>query len=140
MKNPLSVPGAMLVVLHRKKTSTDVLVFPVRGEEGSALPWAEPRAEATQWDLAESLCDETWANRVSRLYASPLSLLHAGRRLGVFVAFLDGDAADAPLPALARWMDLREAMQSLPAPWGETLTAIRERFVARSPDEALRVR
>jgi hypothetical protein len=140
MQDPISVPGVMLALLRRKKTSTDLLVFAVDEAEGDVLPWSAPQAGASQWDLAEALCDRTWANRVSRLYASQLSVLHAGRWLGVFVAFLDGDAVDAPPPPLAQWMDLRAAMGSLPAPWGQTLEAIREGFVARSPDEALRVR
>lgn len=137
--NRLAPPGATLVVLRRHKTSTDVLLLATEAG-GAPLPCARSRAETTQWDLAEELCEETWANEVSRLYASALSVFHDAAFHGVFVGFLDGDAIDAPLPAMASWTDLREAAATLPEPWAETLGAVREAFVARSPDEALRIR
>lgn len=132
-------PGAALALLDRGRTSTRVLLFE-RDAPDPPFPWRAPDPARSQWALAEALCVETWANEVSRLYASPLALEHAGHRLGCFVGFLDQDAADAPLPAFAGWHDLRDAAQDPTTPWRAALAEIRRTFVARSPDEALRVR
>ena len=139
MRRSLGSPGVALALLRRDATSTRVLVR-TGGKAVDPLPWAAPRDDVSQWQLAEALCQRTWANEVSRLYASALSIESQGERLGVFVGFLDGDADDAPLPPLASWMDLRGAAAELPDAWGRTLSQVREGFIARSPDEALRVR
>ena len=135
----LGTPGALLVLLCRDVTATRVLV---RSEDGVDAPFAceAPRSGVGQWDLAEALCAVTWANEVSRLYASTLTVRVDGGRVGVFVGFLDDGADDAPPPPFYEWRDLREAARALPAPWGLLLGDVRARFVARSPDEALRVR
>ena len=104
---------------------------------GAALPAAAARPPRTQWQLAEDLVDaQPFA--VQRLYASPIDLEHAGASFGVFVGFVGGagDAADAA----SEWADLRAAAETAPAPWAGVLRSVREHFVARSPDEAFRVR
>lgn len=139
MAQILSDPGVLLVLLARDKTSTRVLVFD--GEDGrEPLPWAPAQPESTQWGLAEALCDAVWSVEVSRLYASALGLEFAGHRLGIFVGFLDGAARDAPPPPHASWQDLRRSADALPAAWGAALADVRAAFVARSPDESMRVR
>ncbi|MEM9177527.1 MAG: hypothetical protein AAGC67_20105, partial [Myxococcota bacterium] len=92
-----------------------------------------------QLTLARELCHRSWANEVSRLYASTLTVAVEDGRLGLFIGFLDDGADDAPLPAFFEWLDLREASTRLAGPWGELLADVRARFVAQSPDEALRV-
>ena len=135
----LGTPGALLVLLCRDVTSTRVLV---RSQDGVETPFAcdAARPGLGQWDLAEALCAVTWANEVSRLYASTLTVTVDEGRVGVFVGFLDDGADDAPPPPFHEWRDLREAARALAAPWGLLLGDVRARFVAQSPDEALRVR
>ncbi|MGB0621813.1 MAG: hypothetical protein ACPGVZ_20295 [Myxococcota bacterium] len=135
----LGAPGALLVLLCRGVTSTRVVV---RVQEGAETPFAceTARPGVGQWDLAEGLCAVTWANEVSRLYATTLTVMVDGGRVGVFVGFLDDGADDAPPPPFHEWRDLREAARELAAPWGLLLGDVRARFVAQSPDEALRVR
>ena len=132
-------PGVLLVLLSRDVTSTQVLV---RKDAPETPPFlgAPARDDAGQLVLVEELCRTLWANEVSRLYASTLAVELDGERLGLFVGFLDEDANDAPTPPLFEWQDLREAASSLTAPWGPLLADVRQRFIAQSPDEALRVR
>lgn len=139
MSRSLGTPGALLVLLRREETSTRVLVG-TPSPDDVPFAWSRSRDDRSQWALAEDLCATTWANEVSRLYASTLSVEQEGERLGVFVGFLDGDADDAPPPLGADWRDLRAAATALPDGWGGLLAQVRERFIARSPDEALRVR
>lgn len=135
----LGLPGVLLVLLCRGVTSTRVLV---RAEGGVATPFAceAARPGVGQWELAEGLCAATWANEVSRLYATTLTVTVEGERVGVFVGFLDDGADDAPPLPFHEWRDLREAARDLAAPWGLLLGDVRGHFVAQSPDEALRVR
>ncbi len=145
-------PGVILVVLCRGRASTDVLLF---GEDAASdgrderreavpraafLPRASARSDCTQWQLAERLLSEHRLDEVTRLYASALSVQQAGEAYGIFVGFVEARSRDAAMRAEGEWMDLREAIEWLPAPWSGPLGAVRERFVARSPDEALRVR
>lgn len=111
------------------------------GDDGEG-PFARlpARPGAGQLELAEALCRDNWANEISRLYASTLSVLCGEERFGLFVGFLDGDADDAPPPPSYEWRDLRASADAMPAPWGGLLAAVRADFVARSPDDALRVR
>jgi hypothetical protein len=139
MSRVLSSPGAVLVLLKRGRTSTDVLVFGERSHE-RPLPCDAATSGTTQWQLAEGLCEQSWANEVSRLYASTITIEHEGEPLTAFVGFLDRDATDAPLPPLAEWVGLRAAATTLAPPWAALVSRVREAFVARSPDEALRVR
>ena len=108
MARILSTPGAVLVLLKRGRTSTDVLVF-AEPNRPSPLPCDAARVGTTQWQLAETLCKKSWANEVSRLYASTITIEHDDGPLTAFVGFLDGDASDAPLPPLAEWIGLRTA-------------------------------
>lgn len=139
MVRTLGPPGVLLILLRRDVTSTRVLV---RYGDVSEGPFARSaaRPESGQLELVEELCGANWANEISRLYASTLSVALDDARFGLFVGFLDGDADDAPPPPRYEWRDLREAADGLPAPWGDLLATVRSRFVARSPDEALRVR
>ena len=139
MVKTIGAPGALLILLHRSATSTHVLIGPEERRSGP-FAWAAARKGIDQWALAEELCVAHWANEVSRLYASALSTTIDDHRVGLFVGFLDGDSTDAPLPALHEWRDLREAAASIPEPWGALLATVRSRFIAQSPDEALRVR
>lgn len=134
-----SAPGVLLVLLDRGATSTKTLVF---GELSGRTPLAcaSSREDMTQWELAESLAEEVWANEITRLYASSLLFDFDAEWFGVFVGFLDGDATDAPLPVGAEWIDLRESMEVLPDGWGSILADVRADFIGRSPDEAMRVR
>jgi len=132
-------PGAALVVLRRQPTSTDVMLVPSQAD-GAALPCAAARDGSTQWALAEDLLSGSRLDDVGRLYASTLSVQHQGDALGLFVAFLDGGGADGPPPEETHWMDLREACRELAPVWAGALSAVRERFIARPPDEALRIR
>ena len=138
MAKHLGSPGALLILLRRDVTSTRVLV---RSGDATEVPFAraEARAGVGQRQLAAELCEVTWANEVSRLYASTLSVMVDDARLGLFVGFLDGDADDAPPPPQHAWHDLREAADALPEPWGGLLAAVRRDFIAQSPDDALRV-
>ena len=148
-------PGAALVVLRRGRTSTDVLLFGSEnplddpgaygdqgapGSHGRLLPRARARADRTQWQLAEDLLDENRLDEVTRLYASALTIHEENEACGVFVAFVERAVHGGSLRAAGEWVDLREAIARLPEPWSERLGAVRERFIARSPDEALRVR
>ena len=82
---------------------------------------------------------ETGLARVERLYASPLTLEAEGSgALGVFVAFVGERGAAETVDG--HWLDLREACGGLGPGWSDVLAAVRERFVARPPDEALRLR
>lgn len=137
VKRMLMTPGVLLVLLDRGASSTRVLLF--GGDAPSALPWSAERDGVTQWELAEALCEENWANEVSRLYASSLRFERADVWLGVFVGFLDGSASDAPLPPWAAWHDLRRPPPELSRAWVALLESVRAEFVARSPDEAMRV-
>lgn len=114
----------------------------VRFGAGGDAPFARlpARSGVGQLELAEALCSDNWANEVSRLYASTLSVTLGDERFGLFVGFLDGDADDAPPPPAYEWQDLRESADEMPAPWGGLLAAVRADFVARSPDDALLVR
>ena len=129
----------MLVLLRRDVSSTRVLL---RSDDPAGAPFAgaAARPNADQWGLVEELCAATWANEINRLYATTLSVTVGDERFGLFVGFLDDDADDAPLPPLFEWRDLRDAAKALSAPWGELLENVRAGFIARSPDEALRIR
>jgi len=146
-------PGVVLVVLRRGRTSTDVLLFdgddePLDGLDASlaavpraaCLPRADARADRTQWQLAEDLLGENRLDEVSRLYASTLTVHAEEEAYGVFVGFVEGRSQQASTRAAGDWMDLREAIERLPERWAGPLAAVRQRFIARSPDEALRVR
>ncbi len=138
MSREREAPGAALVALRRLDTLTEVMLLPSPGA-GAALPTAAPKAGTSQWMLAEELLRETGLARVERLYASPLAIEADGSAaLGVFVAFV-GTAGEAEAAA-GHWMDLREASAGLGPGWSDVLAAVRERFVARPPDEALRLR
>jgi hypothetical protein len=139
MSAPLEAPGAALVVLRRQATTTDVLLIPA-GDGLAGLPSADARADLSQWGLAEDLARESAAPLLDRLYASPFSLRRDGRPLGVFVGFVDREGVGEPEEDGGHWMDLREACSELEAGWGGVLQSVRERFVARPPDEALRIR
>jgi len=129
-------PGAALVLLRRLGTSTDVLVLPA-GRAGAPLPAAAARSDASQRRLVEELLHESGVDAVQRLYGSALSLPGEDGPLGVFVAFVGADASqDHPD---AEWMDLRAACRDLAPAWAATLTDVRARFIAQSPDEALRI-
>lgn len=139
MARIFGTPGVLLILLRRDVTSTRVLV---RSGDGAVSPFSRSAARpgSSQLDLVEELCRTDWANEISRLYATTLSVVVDDERFGLFVGFLDGDADDAPPPPLRAWRDLRGAADELPAPWGGLLGDVRASFVARSPDEALRVR
>jgi hypothetical protein len=135
----LATPGAMLVLLRRDVRSTRVLIDR-RDQNRTPFAFAAARGDVGQWSLTEALCRSTWANEVSRLYASEL-LIDTGRlRAGVFIGFLDDDADDAPLPPEHEWRDLRQAARDLSEPWSSLLRSVRAGFIAQSPDEALRLR
>jgi hypothetical protein len=135
----LGAPGALFVLLCRDVTSTRVLIRP-HDEVETPFACESARSGVGQLDLVEELCAVTWANEVSRLYATTLTVTVDGGRVGVFVGFLDDSADDAPPPPFYEWCDLREAARDRAAPWGLLLGEVRARFVAQSPDEALRVR
>lgn len=134
---PSAPPGAVVVLLRRRATSTDVLLL---ASASAPFPCGAARDDGSQWALAERLLDEARLQDVSRLYASALTVESAGVAFGVFVGFLAHDAPGDAVPDGARWVDLREACGALGAPWAGSLADVRERFVARPPDEALRVR
>lgn len=134
---PAVAPGAIVVVLRRRPTSTEVLLL---GTGDAPFPCQGARTGTSQWDLAESLLRESLPEGVDRLYASALSVERPEGSFGVFVGFQARSASDAALPPGARWVDLRGACDALDAVWARPLAAVRERFVARPPDEALRVR
>lgn len=124
------------MVLRRLGTSTDVMVFPA-GRAGAPLPSASPRGDVSQRGLVDELLRESGLARVDRLYGSTLSVPGEDGPLGVFVAFV-GAGASYEDPDAA-WMDLREASRDLAPAWASTLANVRTRFVAQSPDEALRI-
>jgi hypothetical protein len=127
-------PGAALVLLRRDATTTDVMLFKC-DRYGAPLPCAATRDDASQRSLLEDLILET--GPVDRLYASTLAVPGKTGPLGVFVAFAKDPAT---LPPEGAWLDLRDACQSAAPVWSAALSAVRERFVARPPDEALRIR
>jgi hypothetical protein len=142
MDSRTRTPGVALAVLRRGDVSTDILLISTPGE-GLGLPWALPRDGESQWALSEALVGASGLVAVERLYASPLSIRRNGQDLGIFAAFAGTANAAPPLAAgLASsvWMDLREAERELSPAWGATLSRVREHFVARPPDEALRIR
>ena len=132
MGTPPNGPGAALVLLRRHATTTDV--FLTSDRDGAPLPCAGPRGDESQRSLLEVLVHETGA--VDRLYASTLAVPGQNGSLGIFVAFAKDPAT---VPPGGAWVDLREACQSSAPIWAAALSAVRERFVARSPDEALRI-
>jgi hypothetical protein len=136
MREPSDGPGAALVLLRRLDTTTDVWILPSRGE-GATLPCAAPRSDASQLDLVEELIQDSRVGRVGRLYGSALSIPGERGPLGVFVGFV---GAPSEAAGGGTWMDLREACQGMAPTWASTLSDVRERFIARSPDEALRIR
>ena len=139
MASPAETPGAALVVLRRRTTSTDVMLVGAPGT-CAALPWRAVSGGGSQAALAEDLLRESGVGDASRLYASPISLFGNAGPLGVFVAFLEEERGHGPAPRGARWMDLREACRELEPIWSGALADVRRHFVARSPDEALRIR
>jgi hypothetical protein len=130
-------PGAALVLLRRLASRTDVFL-PEPGSAAPALPWAAPRHDVSQGGLVEELIQDSGIGAVDRVYGSALTVLGSDGPLGVFVAFVGDPEADAP--ARGSWTDLRRACRELPADWASALASVRERFVARAPDEALRIR
>ncbi len=135
MKQSPEGPGAVLVVLRRLDTSTDVMLLPV-GLEEPPLPCAAARSGQTQRDLVERLIRESGIE-AARLYGSTLMVAGRDGPLGVFVAFAGADASNAA--SAGDWTDLRESCRALASPWGPTLSEVRARFVAQAPDEALRI-
>lgn len=129
-------PGVALVLLRRLATTTDVMLV-APGRDGTPLPWAAPRGDASQRSLLEDLIRTSQAGEVDRLYASTLAVPGSDGPLGVFVAFVEDTAS---VPPAGMWIDLREACRGLAPVWSAALLAVRESFVARSPDEALRIR
>ena len=127
-----------LAVLRRGDVATDILLVSTP-DEGLGLPCAAPREGESQWALAEALVDASGLVAVERLYASTLSIRRDGQDLGIFAAFAGAANSAAPL-ADSAWMDLREAERDLSPAWCATLSRVREHFVARTPDEALRIR
>lgn len=122
-------------MLRRRETTTDVLL--VDAEDGrSRLPYASPREDTTQWHLAEALLRESGIGEVDRLYGSSVQVLSDEGVVGVFVAFTRSEAD----PPGSRWSDLRAACRDASTPWSQALTAVRDGFVGRPPDEALRLR
>jgi len=138
MERTAEGPGAALVLLRRLATTTDVMLRPP-GRDGAPLPCAAPRGDQSQHSLLEDLIRESRAGSVGRLYASTLTVSGAEGPLGVFVAFVEETSSVSPEDD-GGWTDLREASQSLDPPWSAALAAVRERFVAQPPDEALRIR
>ena len=129
-------PGAALILLRRAPTSIDVMI---ESAPGAGMPFrvAPSRRDASQRELAEELVRESPVSAVNRLYATSLQVEGADGPLGVFVAFAGaapGEASQGP------WTDLRDAPAQLPPAWAAVLEGVRQQFVARSPDEALRVR
>jgi hypothetical protein len=122
-------------------TSTDVMLV-ATGGAAAGLPSTGSREGRTQWALAEELLLESGVAAVERLYASAFTTRGAeGAPLGVFVAFVDaGEGAAGDAEEGGGWMDLREACRSADPAWCDTLSGVRDRFVARPPDEALRLR
>ena len=135
MSKPPSGPGAVLVVLRRHDTATDVLLLAGEGEGDAPLPWAAAAGEETQRSVLQDLIREH-GDGVDRVYASPIQVPGKQGPLGVFVAFAEGPVAAAPE---AEWRDLRRACLSLPPIWCAALSTVRQRFVAKPPDEALRI-
>ncbi|MGI9590368.1 MAG: hypothetical protein ACR2P8_03290 [Myxococcota bacterium] len=131
-------PGVALVVLRRLATSTEVMLVPASGA-AAGLPSAAARSGASQWTLAEELLRDSRVGEGARLYASPFTVeADEVGPLGVFVAFVN-DRGDGVATG-GHWMDLREACADLGPGWSGVLSGVRERFVARAPDEALRLR
>ncbi len=130
-------PGAVLVVLRRLATRTDVMLVPA-GPDGAPLPCAAPQGQASQRELVEELIRKSGIGVVDRLYGSTLSVPGADGTLGVFVAFFGEGSSGTPLEGA--WRDLRGASQGLTPVWSAALSTVREQFVARAPDEALRIR
>ncbi len=136
MERPASGPGAALVLLRRHATTTDVMIVGIDGD-AAPLPCAVPRSDASQLSVLEDLIRECGAGAVDRLYASALSVPGKDGPLGLFVGFA---SERTTVPPDAAWMDLREACRDLAPIWSAALSAVRQRFVARPPDEALRIR
>ena len=132
----MNAPGAALVLLRRQATTTDVMLVPP-GRDGAPLPCAVPSSDESQHRLAEELIRESRIGPVERLYGSTLAVSGEDGPLGIFVGFVEEAASTAPTGA---WKDLREACQGLAPLWAAALLAVRDRFVAQPPDEALRIR
>lgn len=132
-------PGVVLVVLRRGRTSTDVLL--VSALSGRvALPCSAGSDEKTQWDLAEELLEASLSEAARSLYASSIGMMRDGVHHGVFVSFVGPEMTDAVGADVGSWVDLRDACRDTEPHLSGVLAQVRERFVARSPDEALRVR
>ena len=129
-------PGAVLILLRRLGTTTEVMLFPA-GRDGAPLPCAAARSDVSQRGLVEELIQESGIGTVDRLYGSSLAFPGEHGPLGVFVAFVGAGASD--VSSEGAWMDLREACRGLAPAWSSTLSTVRQRFVARAPDDALRI-
>ena len=134
MEGSANGPGAALVLLHRHATTTDVMLL-TSEQDGAPVPCAGPHGDESQRSLLDDLILETGS--VDRLYASTLAVPGQSGPLGIFVAFAKDPVT---VPPAGAWVDLRDACQSSAPVWAAALSAVRERFVARPPDEALRIR
>ena len=130
--------GAEVLLLQRAAGSFAGSWCPVAGR----LHDGEPEAAGARRELAE----ETGL-APARFYAAGFAGEgeaddSSAGRIGLFVAFVDEDSAvrlDREHSDFA-WLGVEQALARLPLPaQRHALTRVRERFLTRDPDEALRI-
>lgn len=139
--------GIAVYVLRKHVTETEVLLLRA-GHSGWSPVAGAIRSHETEAQAALRETVEETGLEPQRLYAAPFRSENREPehgpvgRIGVFVAYVDTDAApgvDAD-EARARWLPFAEATTLLARSLHrDALSEVATRFVKRPPDEALRV-